>query len=201
MSCLERKPEVQVKLSKEERKILASLRKYYRIVPEAWNKYLAKLKGGEYHIPLNEHEMRCFVFSECLDLMRKRGYDKPYEIFVEDKEILEGKRADLAVGWLEDARFVAVEFKRFPEIEEAREDIVKLHQAVESKATCGFFLMLADAQYRYHENLDLKALGIEEDGQYSWFNWEIIKPKHYDVLLEALIVSFFATEKVRRACL
>jgi len=169
-------------------KSLSSLRKYYNIPPDAWYSYLDQIKRGEHPFPFNENEMRCFFFSECLEIMRKGRFSKPYQISVENKEILEGRSADLALGWTDIGSFIAVELKRFPAVEEVKEDIEKLHQATEAKAICGFFLALCDATYDYRKNLDLRALDIEENGRHSWFAWKTIKPKHLDILIDALIV-------------
>jgi len=178
---------VRRKSSEHETGLL--LRRYARLVPHAWERYLAKLKRGEYFPPLNEDDMRCFLFSECLDVMRRKRFDKPYEIFVEYREIYEGKKADLAIGLLEEgAAFVAVELKHHPHLEGIEEDILKLREATKSKAIWGIFLMLGPETYKYQENLDLKALGIEEDGANSAFTWSKIKPKHSNKSLETLLV-------------
>jgi len=86
-----------------ERK-LSSLRKYYNIPPDAWYSYLEKIKRGEHPFPFNENEMGCFLLSECLEIMRKRRFSKPYQISVENKEILEGRSADLVLGWTDVGR-------------------------------------------------------------------------------------------------
>ena len=172
-----------------EREKTAFLRRHFRVVPAAWKRYLSKLEKGEYPPPFNEQGLRCFVFSECLDVMRKREFDKPFEISVEEKEIVEGRRADLAIGWLDDGTFVAIELKHYPSIESIGEDIRKLHQITEAKAILGWFLMLGPAEYRYEEKLDLKAMGIEEDGKHSCFQWRKIKLKTIGTHLESLMVG------------
>jgi len=166
------------------------VRKHARLVPDAWNRYLAKLKKGEYYYPLNEADMRCHIFCECLGVMRRKGFDKPYEIFAEDKEIYEGKRADLVVGLREKegAAFLAVELKHHRTVEEIKEDILKLREAVKEKAFWGFFLMLGPETYRYRSKLDLNALDIEEDGRDSAFTWSKIKPKSREAQVEALFL-------------
>jgi len=189
-SYLKNRSTAKDRLPSDAREVVASLRKYYRIVPEAWRRYLTKLEATEYELPSNEAEMRYFLFSECLDVMRKKRFRTPFQLSAED-EILRGKKADFSLGRVH-GRFVAVELKLFPEYEKARKDILKLREYVKEKATCGFFLMLADATGDYQRNLDLKALGIEENGAHSWFGWETIKPKHRNILLETLIVSLIA---------
>jgi len=158
---------------------------------DVWNRYLKKLEKGEcYYYPMNEADMRCQLFTECLEEMRRKEFDKPYQIFAEDREIYEGKVADLAIGLREEGRaFLAVELKHHRKVEEIEEDIRKLHEAVKDKALWGVFLMLGLETYKYQVKLDLKALGIEEDGENSAFMWTKIKPKFREFPSEALFVS------------
>ena len=136
---------------------------------------------------MNEADMRCQLFAECLEVMKRKGFDKPYEIFAEDREIYKRKRADLAIGHLEKGQaFLAVELKYHRTVEEIQEDIQKLREAVKEKAIWGVFLMLGPETYEYQNKLDLKALCIEEHGKDTAFVWSKVKSKVPEAASEAL---------------
>jgi hypothetical protein len=180
------------------------MRKYFMVFLDAWQDFLEDLKKGEFHVPSKEEGLRCLLFAKCLEIMRQKKFEKPYEIFVEDKEIVKGTRADIALGWLEDGRFVAVEVKDGPDAEKIKADIKKLQRYVKSGVLFGFFAMIGDSKYEYRTYLNLKELGIKQEiqeadeeatidfkgeGEQSFYQWKKVKPKYYEGSLETLIVG------------
>jgi hypothetical protein len=186
----------------KERNAFKELKKYFMVFQDAWRDFLGNVEKGEYPPPFNEAELRCFLFSKCLEIMRRKKFEKPYEIFAEDREIFEGRKADLALGWLEDGRFVAIELKHCPSLEGIREDIKKLQEFVKSRAIFGFFAMIGDSKYEYQKYLNLKDLGIqlelrepleatlaEKDGEKSFYQWHLVKFPSAQRPFETLLVG------------
>ena len=125
--------------------------------------------------------------------MREKKFPTPYEITAEDKEILEGKRADLTLGLLEDGRFVVIELKCFPkDIELVKNDLIKLRDFIKSRVVYGFFAMIGNSKYAYEKKLDLESLCVEKDDEYSFYEWRIIKHPIQKISLETLIVGLEA---------
>lgn len=116
------------------------------------------------------------------------GVCKPI-IRARDKELLEGKRADISLGLLKDGKFVVVELKHFPEFEPIKNDIEKLLEYVRSKAVFGFFGMIADSKYSYEKKINLKDFGIQEEGEHSFYEWSLIESPHSKIKLETLLVG------------
>lgn len=172
-----------------ERELIEELKRYAQIFPKAWKKFLTKLENEEIYIPMNEAEMRCYLFSECLSIMHEENFPKPFEITVEDKEILEGKRADISLGLLKDGKFVGVELKRFPDFESIKDDIKKLSEFVKNKVIFTFFGMIANSKYNYKKNINLESLGIQQEGDNSFYEWSLIEPPTAKIKLETLLVG------------
>jgi len=149
----------------KERDMERVLRKHFMVFQSAWFDYLKALEKREFFFPTNEEELRCHLFAKCLETMRQKKFGKPYEIFVEDKEIVKGTIADLALGWLEkqDRKFVAVEVKHGPDVEKIKEDIKKLQGYVKSGVFFGFFAMIGNSKYEYRTKVNLKELGIQQE--------------------------------------
>ena len=147
------------------------------------------IQSGNIYSPMNEAEMRCHLFSECLSIMREGQFPKPCEITTEDREIIEGKRADISLGLLEDGRFVVIELKCFPEYESIKEDIEKLLGYVRRKAVFGFFGMIANSKYDYEKKIDLEALGIQKEGEHSFYEWSLVQPPNKEIKLLTLLVG------------
>ena len=119
--------------------------------------------------------------------MLEEGFPTPYNITVEDEKVMEGKRADLTLGFWEKGRFIVIEMKHFPKRDDLiLEDIAKLYEFVKSHAIHGFFVMIGT------KRLDLKVYGIEEEDKHSYFKWKTIKPPYSDIPLETLIVGLMA---------
>ncbi|MEM2146869.1 MAG: hypothetical protein QW279_16010 [Candidatus Jordarchaeaceae archaeon] len=186
----------------KERDAQNILKRYFMVFPDAWNDFLKNVEKGDFPVPSNEAELRSYLFAKCLEIMRRKKFEKPYEIFAEDKEIFEGRKADLALGWLEDGRFVAIELKHGPSIEGIRMDIEKLQKFVKSRAIFGFFAMIGNSKYEYQKYLNLKDLGIQlelreplkatlafKDGEKSFYQWRLIKAPFLSVQLETLLVG------------
>jgi hypothetical protein len=191
----------------KERDAQQILRKYFTIFQSAWEDFLKSSERGDFFVPFNEEELRCFMFAKCLEIMRQKKFEKPYEIFAEDKEIVKGARADLALGWLEDGKFVAVELKHFPSREGIRRDIKKLQGYVENRAVlfC-FFAMIGDSKNEYQKYLNLKDMGIKQEilatdkaamvfkkeGEKSFFQWKVVKFLAFERPLETLLVGIMS---------
>ena len=172
-----------------ENELIKKLKRYAAIFPKAWRRYITNIESGDVYSPMNEAEMRCHLFSECLSIMREGQFPKPCEITAEDKEIMEGKRADISLGLLEDGRFVVIELKLFPEYEPVKEDIERLLGYVRSKAVFGFFGMIANSRYDYEKKIDLEALGIQKEGEHSFYEWSLVQPPNEEMKLVTLLVG------------
>ena len=175
-----------------ESELPQELKKYASLFPKAWRNFLRDVEKGKIFVPSNEAELRCFLFSRCLLMMRRNRFPIPYQITAEDKEILEGKRADLTLGLLEDGRFATVEIKHFPSVDSIKNDLRKLRDFVESQVIYGFFAMIGNSKYTYEQRVDLKSLGVERDGKYSFYEWRTIKPPYSDISIDTLIVGLMA---------
>ncbi|MDH5743164.1 MAG: hypothetical protein OEZ52_06445 [Candidatus Aminicenantes bacterium] len=178
-----------------EKELIEELKAYAEIFPKAWRRFLVNIESGDIYAPMNEAEMRCYLFSECLSIMREGQFPKPCEITAEDKEILEGKRADISLGLLEDGRFVVIELKLFPEYEPVKEDIEKLLRYVRSNAVFGFFGMIANSEYDYERKIDLEALGIQKEGEHFFYEWSLIQPPNDERKLVTLLVGLRGHEQ------
>jgi len=186
----------------KETEAIKELNRYFRVFQDAWRDFLGSIEKGEF-LPTNEAELQSFLCAKCLEAMRRKKFEKPYEIFVQDKEIFEGRKADLALGWLDDGRFVAVELKHEPEFEGIRKDIKKLQEFVKSRAIFGFFAMIGDSKQEYQKYLDLKDLGIElelrepleatlteDGGAKSFYQWRTVKFPSVQRPFETLLIGF-----------
>lgn len=187
----------------KERDAQRILRKYFLVFQSAWQDFLKASEKGEFFVPFNEEELRCFLFAKCLEIMRQKKFEKPYEIFAEDKEIIKGTRADIALGWLEDGKFVAIELKHFPSLEGIKADIKRLQEFVKSRAVFGFFAMIGNSKFEYKKNLNLKDLGIKlelsepleatldfnGEGEKSFYQWKLVKFPAAQRPLETLLVG------------
>lgn len=191
----------------KEREKHRILRKYFMVFQDAWQDFLKALEKGEFRVPSKEEGLRCLLFAKCLEIMRHKKFEKPYEIFVEDKEIIKGAIADVALGWLEDGRFVAVEVKDGPDADDIRDDVRKLQMYAKNGVLFSFFAMIGDSKYEYQKHLNLNELGIQQkkpekheikiyfgekkakESEKSFYQWKKIKPKYYDRQLETLIVG------------
>jgi len=192
--------------SMKERDAQNILKKYFGVFQGAWQDFLEASEKGEFLVPFNEEELRCFLFAKCLEIMRRKKFEKPYEIFAEDKEISKGTRADIALGWLEDGRFVAIELKHFPSLEGIRADIKRLQGFVKSRAVFGFFAMIGDSKNEYQKYLNLKDLGIQQEirepdeatinfkgeGEKSFYQWKLVKFPAAQRPLETLLVGILS---------
>lgn len=172
-----------------ENELIKKTKRYAKIFPKAWRRYITNIESGDVYAPMNEAEMRCHLFSECLSILREGQFPKPCEITTEDREIMEGKRADISLGLLEDGRFVVIELKTFPEYEPVKEDIEKLLRYVRSKTVFGFFGMIANSRYDYEKKIDLEALGIQQEGEHSFYEWSLVQPPNEEIKLETLLVG------------
>jgi len=171
------------------------IQKYAQVFPQAWRKYLKKIESSEIWLPMNEAEMQCMLFSECLLEMKEKNLDKPFQIFAEDREITKGKRADISLGKLEDGRFVVVELKSFPEYQPVENDIKKLLEYVNKNVMYGYFGMIAYRKYNYKENIDLDCLGILEDSQHSFYEWHEMDLSYLDEKIETLLVGMIRNSR------
>jgi len=175
-----------------ESELPKELKKYASLFPKAWSNFLKDVEKGKIFVPSNEAELRCFLFSKCLLVMRRNRFPIPYQITAEDKEILEGRRADLTLGLLEDGRFVTIEIKYFPSVDLIKNDLRKLRDFVKSHVIYGFFAMIGNSKYTYEQKVDLESLGVEKDGKYSFYEWRMIKPPYLEISIDALIVGLMA---------
>jgi len=173
----------------KESEALEELKKYASLFPKAWRNFLKRIEKGEIFVPENEAELRCFLFSECLSMMHKKKFPMRYQITAEDKEILDGKRADLTLGLLPDGRFVIIEMKHFPNVNSIKKDIKKLRQFIKSHVIYGFFAMIGNSEYAYEQKVNLESLGIKRAGKESFYEWHTLKPPFLDISLETLIVG------------
>lgn len=128
--------------------------------------------------------------------MHEEKFPTPYLISAEVK-ILEGKRADLTLGVLnEEKPLVAVEIKCFPTDPDVVVDLRdKLSKYVRNeRAIFSFFAMIGDSKYVNENSLDLEELGFEKDGKFSFYEWRTLKPPYSNISLETLMVGFTANQ-------
>jgi len=175
------------------------LKRYFMVFQDTWTDFLEGIEKGEF-LPTNEAELQSFLFAKCLEVMRHKKFEKPYGILAED--IFERKKADLALGWLKDGRFVAIELKYGPKIDEIRDDIKRLQEFVKSRAMFGFFAMMGNSKYGYRKKLNLKEMGIqlelgeslkatvaEEGGVKSFYQWRLVRFPSPQPPFETLLVG------------
>lgn len=99
----------------KERDEQNSRKKHFMVFQDAWQDFLKALEKGEFCVPKYEEQLRSLLFAKCLEIMRRRKFKKPYEIFAEDREISESARPDITLGRFENGdKFVAIELKTFP---------------------------------------------------------------------------------------
>lgn len=181
-----------------------SLRKYFMAFQDAWQDFLKALEKGEFDVIYTEKQLMCLLFAKCLEVMHRRKFEKPYKISVEFEEKVERTRADIALGFSGNGRFVAVEIKNFPSVEEIKGDIQKLQGYVEGGLWFGFFVMIGDSKDEYRTNLNFKELGIQQEipenyeasirlgkskGETSFYQWKLVTPPYGKRPLETLIVG------------
>lgn len=173
--------------------------KYRDIFPKAWERFLKKIGEGKIFVPVNEAELRCHLFSECLSIMQELELPIPHQIFTE-VELSDNRRVDLALGFFEDekgrlGRLVAIELKHFPVDLGIVSDLTKLGEYVKEKSViyC-FFATIGRPEYINEQILDLTKLGLEKSGMHSFYKWRTLNPPFQDKLLETLIVGFLSSE-------
>lgn len=191
----------------KERNAKSILRKYFTVFQSVWQDFLEALEKGDFYVPIYEEQLRSLLFAKCLETMRQKKFEKPYEIFAEDREISKRARPDITFGKLEDGKFVAVELKSFPSSpEEIKEDIKKLQGYVKSGVVFGFFAMVGDSKKEYRECLNLKELGIQQEipesdeammdftgeGEKSFYQWKLVKIPVVQRTLETLLVGIIS---------
>ena len=175
---------------------LEEFHKYRDVFPKAWKRFLKRIEEGEILHPAKGQEalLRYHLFAECLLVMREEMFSTPYLISAE-VEISAGKRADFTLGVLDEGRpLVAVEIKCFPRDLDIVVDLVeKIGEYVRNdRVIYGFFAMIGDGKYINAQSLDLTTLGIEKDGEYSFYEWYTLKPTLSDVSVETLLVGFMS---------
>jgi hypothetical protein len=183
------------------------LRKYSMVFQDAWQEFSKELGNGYFYAPIFEEQLRCLLFAKCLEIMRKKKFEKPYQIFAEDREISKRARPDITFGRFEEGKFVAVELKAFPpSLDEIKDDIKKLQGYVKSKVAFGFFAMVGDSKKKYQKYLNLKELGIlqeidaqdeamitfEGQGEESFYQWKLAKCPTFSRSLETLFVGILS---------
>ena len=193
----------------KEREAQRNLRKYFMVFQDAWQDFLKALEKGEFNVPSKEEGLRCLLFAKCLEIMRQKKFEKPYEILVEDKETSTETRADITLGrWLETGRLVAIELKDSRPVKEIKADIRKLQGFVKNEAAAsGFFAMIGNSKYEYRTYLNLKDLGVQQEisetdeamicfprkevkeGKESFYQWKKVKSPYHERPLETLIVG------------
>lgn len=180
----------------KKREPLSKYLKYRDIFPKAWKRFLINVEEGKIFSPEKGQEavLRCHLFSECLLVMREEELPTPYLISAE-VEILEGKKADLTLGVLDEENpLVAVEIKCFPTDLDVVADLIdKLGEYVgNERVIFSFFAMIGDSKYVNEHSLDLEKLGLEKDGKFSFYEWRTLKSPYSNISLETLIVGFTA---------
>jgi hypothetical protein len=183
--------------------------KYFNAFQGAWQNFLKALEKGEFHVPYYEEELRCLLFSKCLETMSSENFQKPYQIFAEDRGIAERARPDITFGLFENdefkARFVTVEAKHLPSLDKIREDIKKVREyVVRGESFSGFFVMIGRSTKEYRKDLNLKELGIQQEiregkatvnyegkGEKSFYQWKLVKIQDAEPL-ETLLVGIIA---------
>jgi hypothetical protein len=187
----------------KERDTQSILKKHFMVVQDAWQDFLEALNKGEFRVPVYEEQLRSLLFAKCLEIMRRKKFEKPYEIFADDREISKVARPDITLGQLEDGKSVAIELKTSPSVEGIRADVKKLQGFVKSATVFGFFAMIGDSKKEYRDYLNLKDLGIQQEiresdeammdfegeGAESYYQWKSINPPATKRPLETLLVG------------
>jgi hypothetical protein len=169
---------------------------------------LEALEKGEFDVPVYEEQMRSLLFAKCLEIMRRRKFKKPYEIFAEDREISKEARPDITLGRLEkDDKFVAIELKACPlSLQEITADVKKLQGFVKESSSLGLFAMIGKSRKKYREYLNMKELGIQQEicesdeaetefkreGETSFYQWKLVKVPAAQSPLETLLVGILS---------
>lgn len=174
----------------KERDTQTILRRYFTVFQCAWQDFLKALEKGEFYVPIYEEQLRSLLFAKCLEIMRHKKFEKPYEIIAEDREISKIARPDITLGQYEDGKFVAIELKTFPSFEEIRADVKKVQEFVKGATVFGFFVMIGKSKKEYREYLNLKDLGIQQEiseqdeatidfkgeREKSFYQWKLVNP-------------------------
>jgi len=64
----------------------------------------------------------------------------------------------------------------------------------EVKLFFSFFGMVANSKHDYEKNINLEALGIQKEGEHSFYEWSLAQPPHSKVKLKTLLVGIRVLE-------
>jgi hypothetical protein len=150
----------------KETDVYPTLKKYDDIFMDAWKGVLEAWEKGEIS-PKYESDLRCYLFSECLRLMKERNCAKPYAISTE--QTLTAKlRADLVLGRTYEGDFwlVAIEIKWVGVIDkvtksEVEEDMRKLGNYFKNRKGVMCYFALIDESRQYREELSSEQFGMK----------------------------------------
>jgi len=146
----------------QQNEMAKKLRMYDDLFDDACLAFLEDYESG-FIDPKNEWELRNFLFAKCLELMKERKFETPYQIGAEDVTVYGKQKADLTLGNVKewDTRWLTVEIKRFPNLKRLRSDIEKLRRYIEDKLVYAYFVALVDIALR--EKLDAETLGLTKE--------------------------------------
>ena len=122
------------------------IQNYREVFLLGWQRSIEKYVSGEYRL-FSESDLRCFLFHECVDIMKKNDFEKPYQIFTEKSILNRRQKTDLVLG-----NEVAAEIKfeaDYPGVskpvvfrEEVEKDINRLSAFINKGYRNAFFIMI-----------------------------------------------------------
>ena len=161
--------------------------KYFQLLDDAWSNLLDDFKNGIFDLPPEvEGPIRGYLFAECLRLMRRRSFEKPYQIW--EEESYRSLFPDITLGSLgkrAEKRVLAIEIKYVGACDrrtkkEVERDVRKLGEY--SDDTVGSCFVMIDTSQRYKECLNLESLGIKK-GCWKWRTVTQKESRPFDALV------------------